>query len=217
MINKKLLFLMSTFACITVNAQENTANTNEKIIKAGSHTQQQKILYQKYCGAIGGVDITDNSDINLGPNTVDAIFCKITDENKFAKTIPYATSGSINSDGSLQLSNNIDSDMVTSLSKLNKLGTYSAQAANGTVSMYTNWYTTGIGYYNNVNAQSSIKEEVPTFGCFATNEAYVGSGNLTATAICGPSQGITSTYNYATACVNGAGCVQSKGTIYFSK
>ncbi len=62
-----------------------------------------------------------------------------------------------------------------------------------------------------------ICQEAPSFGCSATNEAYVGSGTMTATMPCGASQGVPSTYDYATACVNGSGCVQDKGIISFSK
>lgn len=189
----------------------------ERTIKAGSHTLQQKVVYQKYCTAIGGVDITDSLDINVGPNTLDAVFCKIMDENKFIKNIPYATNGSIAPNGDLQLSNNADSDIINNLSKLNAMGSFSAQAANGTVAMYQNWYATGAGYYRDVNAQSSIEEKVPAFGCSASNAAYVGSGQLTATVICGPSQGVPSTYNYATACVAGSSCVQASGIVYFKK
>jgi hypothetical protein len=140
-----------------------------------------------------------------------------SNENKFIQTIPYATIGTISGNGNLQLSNNLDNDIIDNLSKLSTFGSYSAQAANGTVNMYQNWYATGAGHYNSVNAQSSIKEEAPSFGCYATNEAFVGSGTLTATMICGPSQGVTSTYNYATACVSGAGCVQDRGIVNFKK
>ncbi len=190
---------------------------NQKTIRAHSHTPEQNYAHQKWCTQLGGVDITDNSDIHLGPNTNDAIFCKITDETKFLQTIPYATMGSINDVGEPQLSVEVDSDIISRLSQLSLNGTFQAFAQTGTVKMYQNWYATGTGVYKDVNTQAGIKEEAPSFGCLATTEDYVGSGTLTATMPCGPSQGVPSTYDYATACVNGGGCVQDKGLISFSK
>jgi hypothetical protein len=216
---KKLAIYLGV-ALLIVNgygyAQFDSSLQNQKTILAHTHTQEQNILHQKYCSQLGGIDITDDSDIHIGPNTTDAIFCKITDKNKFIQIIPYATMGVVNDAGEPQISNIADSDVITQLDRLIPNGTFRAVAANGTVKMNQNWYATGTGIYDDVNAQSSIKEEAPSFGCYATNEAYVGSGTLTATMICGPSQ-VPSTYNYATACVNGSGCAQDKGIINFQK
>lgn len=219
---KKLaIYLGSTF--IIVNgygyAQSDltdSSSQNQKPNLAHTHTQQQNITHQKYCSQLGGIDITDDSDVQMGPNTIDAIFCKITDKNKFLQMIPYATSGIANDAGEPQINNIADSDVLTQLSQFAPNGTYRAVAANGTVKMNQNWYATGTGIYDDVNNQASIKEEAPSFGCYATNQAFVGSGTLTATMICGPSQ-VPSTYNYATACVNGSSCVQDKGIINFQK
>lgn len=155
---------------------------------------------------MGGVDITDDSDIEIEPNTIDAIFCEITDNNQ------YATISNNGSDP--QLSNN-NSDIMTGLLQLG--GIYRAYAANATVNMYQLWYCVGEGRFDNVNSQSSIAIEVPAFACSASNSAYMGTGTLTATVICRASQGVTSTYNYATACVGGAGCVRDRGIINFRK
>lgn len=193
----------------------NTQSPNNKLISSHSRTQEQNYFHQKYCNQIGGVDITDSLNIEIGQNTIDAVFCKITDENKLIKTIPYASSGTISSMENIELSDIPENNIIANLSKLTAAGTFQAIAANGTVLMYQPWYCTGVGQFNNVNTTSSIKEEAPSFGCSAFNSSYVGSGTLTATIMCSASQGVSSTYNYATACVNGNNCVQSKGIINF--
>lgn len=187
---------------------------NQKTTLAHTHTQEQNSSHQKFCDQLGGVDISDDSDIQMGTNTIDAIFCKITDRTKFLRTIPYATMGNVNDAGEPQLSSAVDSsDIITQMSQLAPNGTFRAYASNGTVKMGQNWYCTGTGDYLDVYTQVSVREEVPTFGCSASNGGYITSGTVSATAVCGPRQGVTSTFNYATACAGG--CAQAKGTINF--
>lgn len=219
----KIRLLMVAMGITIAYAADGSLNSSvmspETIVKAGSHTAVENAMHQTYCSELGGVDITDNSDIHMGPNTVDAIFCKITDKNKFLHSIQYAMVGTTNQDGEPQLSNEADSDIISQLSKIGVGGTYWAQAADGTVRMYQLWYCTGTGHYDDVEAQSSIEEQVPAFGCDASNSAYEGDGPaiLTATVTCRASQGTPWTYDYATACVDGSGCVQDRGIINFTR
>jgi hypothetical protein len=214
---KKLFCTLITLNAIISYAKTNTnflpSANNQNIIVAHTHTFQQNILHQSYCNQIGGVDITDNSDVYLGKNTLDATFCKITDDVKYKSMMAYASAGSFNSDDTLLMLSRsfLDKNAVSSN------GTWRSEAANATVPLGSLWWVRGAGYFNNIEHSSvSININVPDFGCSASNgnSNFTGSGQYTAQVTCAATMGRRSTVDIATACVNGS-CVEARGTIYF--
>ena len=93
-----------------------------------------------------------------------------------------------------------------------------AATSGRTVNMYQPWYATGIGYFDGVTGQATVKETAPAFGCSSpTTGQYVsGSATITAVMTCQASQGIKSTGITATACLVGGGCASANGTVYFN-
>lgn len=207
---KKFLAILITCATGIVYASSNNSTT--KTILAHTHTQEENILHQGYCKQIGGVDITDHSDIQLGANTIDAVFCKITDEAKYKSATRYFATGTLNLDKTLMMS--IDPEYSDTVSPYIS---WTAHAANGTVPMYQNWWVRGAGVFSDIQHSSvSVSINVPDFACSASNSDsnFSGSATITAQVTCGASMGRPSTYDFATACVNGS-CVQDRGTIFF--
>lgn len=211
--NKFLSMLLSIGASSTVLAE----NGIDKLIKAGSHSSMDNMKHAQYCSSIGGVDITDTMDIQIGKNTLDAVFCRVVDQNKYLTAMQYASAGTIDSDNRLEISTIDKENTLSSFTKLTN-GSVSAEAANATVPMGQSWWVRGAGYFNNIVSSSiSVSVNVPDFGCSAQNQktSFSGSATLTAQVTCAPSQGRLSTKDYVNACINGSQCAQAVGTIYF--
>lgn len=173
-----------------------------KIIKSKSRTVQENKNHQLFCNEMGGIDITDNTDIQVSNDTVDAIFCQITNSSKFEKYVQNKK---------FEYFKVINNKLI----KINPTesianGTWQAFAPSGTVS--GQYYATSVGVFNNLSGQAYIDVSVPSDRCSASNQAPInGSGRFTATTICGYlSHGQQP--SYANACFNGS-CVQNRGRI----
>lgn len=213
-----LLTLSMSYNAFAITPQLNTGKT--KTILAGSRTPEQNLKNQLYCSKLGGIDITNDSDVVIGENTIDATFCQINESNNYnSESIPFnhagAGAGVVESDGSLTPYSNNE----TSVNQFNELasGTWRAEAANATLPMGQTWWIRGAGYFNNIVGSTIFTDvRVPDFNCSASNSKtnFTGNAQLTAQVQCGASQGRPSTKNYVSACVNGQ-CNQAVGTIFF--
>jgi len=173
-----------------------------KTIKAKSRTNEENRNHQLFCNEMGGIDITDTTDIQISNDTIDAIFCQITNKNKFEK---YVQNKKLEY---TQVTNNKLIKVNPNDSIAN--GTWQAFAPSGSVN--DQYYATSVGVFNNLSGQAYIDVSVPSDRCSASNQAPInGSGRFTATTICGYfSHGQQP--SYANACFNGS-CVQNRGWI----
>lgn len=207
-----IIFLISYHA-FAIPSQLDTGKT--KTILAGSRTPEQNLKNQLFCSKLGGVDMTNDSDVVIGENTIDATFCQINESNGYISELPLTGAGVVESDGSISYLNH---EPVSALGaeQVNG-GTWRAEAANSTVPMGKQWIVWGSGFFNDIVSSTIFAQiSVPDFNCSATNSKtnFTGNATLTARTTCGASQGRVSTKDYASACVNGS-CVQNIGTIFF--
>jgi hypothetical protein len=199
-----------TAGVINVSSQENHLMsipyginpTNLLTIKAKSRSKKENANHQLYCSTLGGVDVTDDNDVQISKDTVDAIFCKVVDDTKFNK---YAIDMKMERD-------EIVSGKLARASILDPIpnGSWQAFAPSGTIS--GNYYATSAGVFNDLNGKIYVDVSVPSDRCAGSNEGYVnGYTRMTATTICTSWSGGQQP-SYGRACFNGS-CVQDRGWI----
>ncbi len=173
-----------------------------KTIKAHSRKNKENLKHQTYCNNMGGIDITDNSDVQISSGAIDAIFCKIIDDekfNKYAQSMQWKHSKVVN--GKV-LETHVDDPMPT--------GEWRAFAPWGTVS--GQYYATSVGLFSELSGTGYLDVSVPSDRCSASNQRRVdGSARFTVTTLCGNWSGGQQP-SYANACFNGS-CVQDRGWI----
>lgn len=202
-----------------LQSPQNTIDASSWItIPAGSRTLNENKKHADVCQSMGGIDITNDSDIKVGKGTLDIVFCKIVDMVKYNQTESSITGIVDTSDISFQstyVQSNFDFDELNGTS-----GNVTAQAANGSVPMNQMWWVQGAGVYSNINHQNvAVSINVPDFGCAGTNPLnnLTGGATITVRVYCAPSQGRTSTTDYVSACINtpSKACANASGVIKF--
>jgi hypothetical protein len=155
---------------------------------------------------MGGIDVSDNGNTSMSKDTIDAVFCKIIDNNKYREY-----NEKLKSDNAKGLINNIVTPNTSNIDDMTKSGSWKAVAPRGTA--YGQYQAEALGLFNNLDGSASIELSIPNDRCDAKNEGSVHGINsqMAAWATCGVWSG-GSVPSYAIACYKGY-CIQDVGYI----
>lgn len=168
------------------------SNLEMHTISAHSRGAEENLKHEQYCNSIGGIDITDKSDVKIAKNTKDAVFCQITDINKY------------------MLATN-DSSVLTK----NDMPTVQAIVRSGAFSP-GEYFVSGIGIFDEVHSECSVGVGVSEDKCFAMTEYAIDGGinvQLFAMIGCEDPRHNISLETRATACAYGGLCRDAYGTV----
>jgi hypothetical protein len=204
---KKYIVLAISGLCFT-NIYANGNIESQDIIHIPPHSRSnaENIKNQKFCEQMGGIDISDDSNMSMSKDTIDAGSCKIVNNDKYRKY-----NEKLKSDIAKGIINNIVTPYTGNIENIAQYGSWYGIAPRGTV--YGQYRAYAIGVFNNLVGSSSIELSIPNDRCDSKNEGSVHGGNsqMITWAACGAWSG-GSIPAYAIACYNGD-CVQDVGYI----
>ena len=182
-----------------------------RTVLAGSHTAVENEKHSKDCQSIGGIDITNDSDIKVAQDTADIEFCKIVDKAKYNLS-KYDVAG-IDGVDSTSIQGSYNEYGVNPIGLLG--GSVTAYAPNATIPFNVKWWIQGAGDFSDLlHNNVYVSVSVPDLSCGGTNPVknFTGGGTITVKAWCNPSMTRASAPDYVSACIQGSSLVCSNAT-----
>jgi hypothetical protein len=102
----------------TIMKLKNKETSNSITIPAGSWNTNENQNHASICKNIGGVDVTNDSDINVGENTLDVVSCKIIDMQKYEANNSNVT-GEFDNDSNNRISKSYYTQSIQDSDSLN--------------------------------------------------------------------------------------------------